>query len=84
MAEDWLIALVVDDPAALKVAAAYYALPVRWRRDLERLADMSGVTQEIGPLLTRLDAAGMLRAKPPDILVELINAFVLKHLPKET
>ena len=82
MADNWLLALIVDDRDAIKVAAAYYALPRNHRRNLEKLADVSGVTQEIRPILTRLDAAGMLRDRPPEILVDLINEYVLKHLPK--
>src|SRR5262245_35672369 len=38
MPADWLIALVVDDRDAIKVATAYYSLPRNKRRDLGRLA----------------------------------------------
>jgi hypothetical protein len=78
----WQIALIVDDPAAIKVAAAYYALPLSKRRDIERLADVSGVTQDVRVILTRLEHAGMLQAKPPAVLLMLIREWVLKNLNK--
>lgn len=79
----WRLALIVDDADAIKVAAAYYALPVKHRRDIDRLADVSGVTKDVRAILTRLDAAGMLQPKMPPILVQLIGEWTARHLSRK-
>ena len=79
----WKLALIVDDADAIKVAAAYYALPAKRRGDLDRLADVSGVTKDVRAILTRLDAAGMLQAKMPPILMQLIGEWTARHLSKK-
>lgn len=79
----WQLALIIDDQAAIKVAAAYYSLPKKDRGDLDKLAEVSGVTQDVRVVLTRLRAAGMLVAEPPPILLDLIGEWVVKHLSKK-
>jgi len=77
----WRLALIIGDPEAIRVATAFYALPKRDRRDLDRLAELAGVEQDVGSLLARLEAAGVLQdGEPPAILEQMINLFVGKHL----
>lgn len=79
----WRLALVVDDPQAIKVAAAYYALPKKRRGDLDAISAASGVAQDVGSVLHRLEIAGLLGAsEPPQILVQMINRWVADNLKK--
>lgn len=82
-ANPWLLALIVDDVSAIKVATAFYSLPRGRRRDLDDLAELSGVTQDVQAVLARLDAAGVLSdGQPPDVLVRLISTWVSKQIKK--
>lgn len=80
MERPWRLALIVDDAAALKVAVAYYSVPRRQRGDLAKLAEISGVSQDVQAALSRLDAAGMLAAEMPKALEMIVNKWVLKKL----
>jgi hypothetical protein len=84
MDRPWRLALIIDDVEAIKIGAAFYALPKRDRRDLDKLADASGIRQNVSAALARLDAAGMLDGddSPPEILVRMINSFVNERLKK--
>lgn len=78
----WRLALIVDTPDVIKVASAFYALNRKHRKDIERLAELSGVTVPILPILARLDAAGLLMDSPPDPLIALIEEWVESRLDK--
>lgn len=79
MERAWRLALIADDASAIKVAVAYYTLKPKQRDDLDKLRDLSGISSPIRPILTRLEAAGMLiptAPEPPPVLVRLIATFV--------
>lgn len=76
MRDAWRLAVIVDDPDALKVAAAYYALPKSARTDIDRIGAVSGVYQGVSEVIDRLTAAGALGHKdPPEELKILINDY---------
>lgn len=80
-ADAWRLALIVGDDDAIRVATAFYALPEKHRRDLDRLSDASGIGHDVGTILRRLETAGVLKSgDPPPALVRLIAAHVAKHL----
>lgn len=81
MERPWRLALVVKDQNALRVAAAYYALPKKQRADLELIAGLANVSIGIAPILTRLRTAGLMDGDdPPPILEKLLNKYVREAL----
>lgn len=83
--EAWRLVMIVDDIPALKVAAAYYALPRNRRDDLAKISAGAGISQDVSTILTRLELAGMLGHKdPPAVLVNLINAHCAETITKAT
>lgn len=77
-AENWRLALIIDDRDALKVAVAYYSMPASKRGDLAAIAATSGISQGVHEAMDRLRAAGALgHREPPDALVAVFNAFCL-------
>lgn len=84
--ESWKLATIVDDVAAIKVAAAYYSVPEDRRDDIDHLSDVSGIDRDVATILVRLERAGCLGlSAPPPELVALINAYcrrVTKSVPK--
>lgn len=84
MAAPWKLALIAGDDDAIKVATAYYALPDKRRGDLDRIAELAGVESGVETILTRLRTAGMLqKGPPPDILVSMINNYVVPRLARK-
>lgn len=73
----WRIALVMEDKQAIRLAAAYYALPKAKRGNLELLGAVAGIDKGVQTILTRLEVAGMLDSdEPPTVLVTLLANLV--------
>jgi hypothetical protein len=83
MEKPWRLILIVDDKEAVRVAAAYYTLPVRKRDDLAAIRAIAGIDSDVSSILTRLRAAGMLdHDEPPPVLERLMSTYVVSKISK--